>query len=134
MSTHLFIIHFPVSLAVVAAALDLVGIALDDRSLRDWSWRFLIAAAVAEFLAFATGEGARLNALGTGAVSIPRMATHEQWGSVGIWAVAVVALLRSLWRNRLTGMFGWLNLALVLAATGLLVAITFTGSLIRHVG
>lgn len=134
MSAHLFVIHFPVSMAVVAATLDLVGVALDDRSLRDWAWRFLLVAAVAVFLAFATGEGARLNALGTGAVSIPRMATHEQWGSVGIWAVAVAALLRSLWRNRLSGAFGWLNLVLILAATGLLVAITFTGSLVRHGG
>jgi uncharacterized membrane protein len=134
MNAHLFIIHFPVSLAVVAATLDLVGVSLNDNSLRDWAWRFLLVAAIAVFLAFATGEGARLAALGAGGVSIPRVDLHQQWGSVGIWAVIGAALMRTLWRNRLTGAFGWLNLLLLLAATGLLVAITVSGTLVRHGG
>jgi uncharacterized membrane protein len=134
MNAHLFIIHFPVSLAVVAAVLDLVGVSLNDHSLRDWSWRFLIVAAIAVFLAFATGEGARLAALSGGRVPVQRLDLHQQWGSVGIWAVIGVALLRTLWRNRLTGVFGWLNLLLLLAATGLLIAITLSGSLVRHGG
>lgn len=134
MNAHLFLVHFPVSLAVVAAGLDLIGIAMNDRSLRDLAWRFLLVAAVAVFLAFATGEGAQLAALGAGGVSHERVATHAEWGSVGIWAVIGAALLRTLWRQRTSGIFGWLNLVLLLAATGLLVVITFTGTLVRHAG
>ncbi|MDR0787474.1 MAG: hypothetical protein LBG44_06365 [Gemmatimonadota bacterium] len=134
MNAHLFIIHFPVSLAVIAAGLDLFGIAMDDRSLRDWSWRFLLMAAIAVFLAFATGEGAELAALGSGGVPPVRVARHAELGSIGVWGVIGAALLRTLWRKRTGGLFSWLNLAAVLIATGLLIAITFTGTLVRHGG
>lgn len=134
MNAHLFIIHFPVSLAVAAAGLDLIGVAMNDRTLRDWAWRFLLAAAFGVFLAFATGEGAQLAALGSGGVAPDRVATHAEWGSVGVWVVIGAALLRTLWRRRTSGAYGWLNLIVLLAATGLLIAITFTGTIIRHGG
>jgi uncharacterized membrane protein len=132
MNAHLFVVHFPVSLIVVATALDLLGVGMNDRSLREWGGRFLLAAAVAVFLAFATGEGARLAAMSTGAVDLPRMEVHQQWGSVGIWAVIGGALLRTLWRNRLSGLFGWLNLLILLGATALLIAISLSGTAVRH--
>lgn len=134
MSAHLFIIHFPVSLVLAAAALDLIGIATNDRLFRDWAWRFMLAAAIAVFLAFATGESARFAALSGGEVAPDRVATHAEWGSVGVWVVVAAALLRTLWRQRTSGFYAWLNLVVLLVATGLLVAITFTGTLIRHGG
>jgi uncharacterized membrane protein len=134
MNAHLFVIHFPISLVFIAATLDLAGVALDDRSLRDWCWRFLLAGAFAVFLAFVTGEGAKLDALSSGEIDFLQLELHQQWGSVGTWAVVGAALLRTLWRNRLSGSFGWLNLSIVLLTAGLLVAITVSGTLVRHFG
>lgn len=134
MSAHLFIIHFPVSLILVAATLDLIGVAMTEPGLRDWAWRFLIAAAFAVFFAFATGEGARLAALAGGGVPFSPLETHQEWGTVGIWGVIGAALLRTLWRNRISGFYGWLNLFLLLLTAGLLIVITVTGSMVRHGG
>jgi len=134
MNAHLFVIHFPVVLVVVATVFDLVGVGLKDWALRDWAWRFFLVSAIAVFLAFATGDSALMGALSSATVNTPRLDAHMQWGSVGIWAIIGGALLRTLWRNRFTGVYGWLNLIVLLAAMGLLVAITYTGTLVRHGG
>jgi uncharacterized membrane protein len=134
MNAHLFVIHFPVTLVIVATALDLIGVGMNDRALRDWASRFLLVTAIAVFLAFATGEGALLAALsGGGAVDAGRIESHQEWGSVGVWVIIGSALLRTLWRNRLSGPFAWVNLGLLLGSTGLLVAITVSGMAVRHV-
>lgn len=132
MTAHLYIVHFPISLAVVAAVLDIAGISLDDNRLRTLGWAFLLAAAATVFLAFATGEGARLMALSAPTVSEMDIDYHAQWGSAGIWGVIGVALLRTLWRRRTEGLFSWINLGLLLAGTALVIAITTTGMLVRH--
>lgn len=134
MNAHLIVIHFPISLVFVAATLDLLGVALENRSLRDWCWRFLLAGAFAVLLAFVTGEGAKLDALSSGEIDFQQLEVHQQWGSVGIWAVIGAALLRTLWRNRTTGAHGWLNLAVILLTAALLVAITVSGTMVRHFG
>src|SRR5690606_763340 len=128
MNAHLFVIHFPIALVVVATVLDLIGVGMNDRSLREWGGRFLLATAVAVFLAFATAEGAVLAAVSSGTVDGTRIETHQQWGSIGVWVVIGFALLRTLWRQRLSGVYGWINLALLLGATGMLVAITVSGT------
>lgn len=132
MTPHLFIIHFPVSLVLVAAVLEAAGAGLRDRVLRDWAWRMLLAGALAAFLAFVTGEGAMLAALSTPGIDLVRMEAHSQWGSVGTWGLLGAALLRSLWRHRLEGAFGIVNLALPWAASALVVAITLSGTAVRH--
>jgi uncharacterized membrane protein len=134
MSPHLFLIHFPVAFVIVAAVLDAFGISTGNRSVRDWSWRFLLLGAIAVFAAFATGEGAKLNAGSSGAISFPNLELHQQWGSVGLWAIIGAALLRTLWRHRLNGPFSIVNLAIVVLAAALVIGMTLTGTAVRHFG
>lgn len=132
MAVHLFIVHFPVSLLLFGALVDLAGLALNDRALRYRGGQLIIAGGVAAFLGFATGEGAKMIALNVPQIDIGRIATHEQWGSAGAWALLGVALLRTMWRNRLEGPLGWVNLALGLGGTALVIGITVTGTMVRH--
>lgn len=132
MSSHLFIIHFPIALILAGAVIDLVGIALGDREVRGWGGILLMAGGVAAFLAFATGEGARMAAIGTGEIDLVRMEVHQQWGSVGAWVLLLIAFLRALWRRRLEGVHGWLNLGLATIAVVVVIATTVTGTLVRH--
>lgn len=134
MSLHLFVIHFPVALLLLALVTDLAGMGLRDAQLREWSWRLLLLGAVMAFIAVGTGDGARMNAASSGALVAERLAAHEMWGGAGIWAIAGAALLRTLWRRREGLAFSILNLALLMAATGVVVAITLTGTLVRHGG
>ncbi len=71
-------------------------------------------------------------ALGTGEMDLVRMETHQQWGSVGAWALLLIALLRALWRRRLDGGHGWLNLGLAVLAVVVVIGATVTGTLVRH--
>lgn len=132
MPLHLFIVHFPVALIVTAAVLDLIGVALQDRSIRLWAGGFLIVGGFLAFLSFATGEGAKLAVLSSGEIDLMRLELHQQWGAVGAWGLLIAALLRGLWRNRTVGLFGWLNLLIVLAATALVIGITLSGTMVRH--
>jgi uncharacterized membrane protein len=132
MNSHLLIVHFPVSFIVLGAFVELAGAALRDRALRDWAWRLLLMGSLAAFLAFATGESARMAAMGAGYMGGPELETHELWGSVGIWALAVAALLRTLWRHRMEGPFAWINLLLMMGAAAVVVIITVFGTLVRH--
>jgi uncharacterized membrane protein len=132
MSPHLLIVHFPIAFIALAAVVDILGTALKDPPLRDWGWRLLMMGALAGFLAFATGEGARMSALGAGVVETSAMESHQLWGSVGIWALAGAALLRTLWRHRSGTLFVIINLMIMVAAAAITVAITVLGTLIRH--
>jgi uncharacterized membrane protein len=132
MAPHLFIIHFPISLIVAGAFLELLGVAMSDNDFRIWGGRFLIAGGVAAFLGFLSGEGAKLNAMSSTEIGLPALESHQQWGSVGAWALLVVAILRSMWRTRFDGMMGWVNGGLTVVAVALVVAITITGTLVRH--
>jgi uncharacterized membrane protein len=129
---HLFIIHFPIAFIVLGAFLDLTGVALDDRALRIRGGQLLLLGAAASFLAFATGEGAKLMVLSVATISLPALENHQQWGSVGTWGLVGAALLRTLWRNRLAGLHGWLNLAIISAAAVLVIFMTISGTMIRH--
>ena len=132
MTAHLFIIHFPVTLLLIGALADLAGLGLADRALRMRAGQLIILGGVAAFLAFVTGEGAKIAAISTAQVDVSRVASHEQWGSVGTWALIGVALLRTLWRGHLDGPRGWVNALIAVVAAALVIAITVTGSFIRH--
>ena len=132
MSSHLFIIHFPIALVLAGAVIDLFGIALGDRNVRGWGGILLMAGGIAAFLAFVTGEGAHMASVGSGEIDLIRMEIHQQWGSVGAWALLLIALLRALWRRRLEGGHGWLNLGLAAIAVIVVIATTVTGTLVRH--
>lgn len=132
MAPHLFIIHFPVALIVAGAFLELVGVALSDSSYRVWGSRFIIAGGVAAFLGFLSGEGAKLNALSSSEIGAAALESHQQWGSVGAWALLVIAILRSMWRNRFDGAMAWVNGGLALVAVALVIGITISGTMVRH--
>jgi uncharacterized membrane protein len=131
-TAHLLIIHFPVSLILIGAVYDLLGVGTGERAYRERAGIFLLAGAVASFLAFVTGEGAKFVAIASAGVSIQQIEVHQQWGSVGVWALLGAALLRTLWRKRQSGAHGWLNLAVIVAAAVLVVAITVSGLRVRH--
>jgi uncharacterized membrane protein len=132
MTAHLFIVHFPVSLIFIGALLDIIGHGIAERDVRRWAGRLFMMGAAAAFLAFATGENAKLVAIGAPSVDLMQLQAHQQWGSVGAWGLAIAGALRALWRERLDGLFGWLNLAIVIAGSGIVLGITLTGTLIRH--
>lgn len=132
MNTHLFIIHFPIAAAVLAAAAELIGLASDNAALRVRGGQLLMIAGFAALLAFLSGEGARLAAVNTGEVDIARLTLHEQWGSVGAWVLVGAAMGRGVWRNRFDGAIGWMNAAIVLLAAAMAVGITLTGTGVRH--
>jgi len=134
MTPHLFIVHFPVSLILAGILIDLVGVAMSDEVTRSWGSRLLIVGGFLGFAAFATGEGAKFVALASQELDLTRLTRHEQWGSVGAWGLLIMAFLRTLWRNRFTGLHGWLNLALGVSGAILVVMITITGNLVRHGG
>src|SRR5690606_31052651 len=54
---HLFIVHFPVALVLVGAAVDLVGVATASPPTRRWGGILVMLGAVAALLAFWTGQG-----------------------------------------------------------------------------
>jgi uncharacterized membrane protein len=130
---HLFIIHFPIALILLGALVDLGGLALDDRALRIRAGQLIMLGSAMAFLAFVTGEGAKLAVLSVPTISLTALESHQQWGSVGTWGLVGAALLRTMWRNRLTGLHSWLNLGVAAAAALLVVFITLSGTAIRHV-
>lgn len=132
MSAHLFIVHFPVAVILIGALADLAGLGLADRALRYRGGQLLIIGGFAAFLAFVTGEGAKIIALNAPAIDVGRIAAHEQWGSVGTWVLLGIAIVRTMWRNRLDGPMGWLNLVLAAGATVLVIGITLSGTMVRH--
>lgn len=135
MPIHLFIVHFPVALVLVGAAVDLVGVATASPPTRRWGGILVMLGAVAALLAFWTGQGALSALASEGAFAhLPAVESHAQMGAVGVWAVAVAGGLRALWRSRLVGFYGWINLALALLAALVAIGITLTGTAIRHGG
>lgn len=132
MNAHLFIIHFPVALIVLGAAAELAGVGLGDRALRVRAGQLLIIGGIAAFLAFVTGEGAKLAAINSGELDLLRLTAHEQWASVGAWALLGAAVARAMWRHTFEGAMGWVNLAIAMTAAALVVAITLSGTVVRH--
>lgn len=132
MNTHLFIIHFPIAAAVIGAAVELIGVAVGNPALRVRGGQLLMIAGFSAFLAFLTGDGARLAAINTGEIDLTRLALHEQWGSVGTWVLVGGAMARGVWRNRFDGAIGWLNVAIIVLSAAVAVAITITGTGVRH--
>lgn len=133
MPAHLFLIHFPVALVVVGAMLDVIGALGGRPDARRWGGAFLIMGAAAALLAFWTGQAA-LDHLAGGAplLGSPVVEAHTQWGGAGVWPLAGAGMLRAAWRSRLDGLHGWVNLAAAVVAALLVVAITLSGTAIRH--
>jgi uncharacterized membrane protein len=134
MTAHIFIIHFPVALIVMGAVVEVLGVSLAAPRLRHMAWILILTGAVASFLAFVTGEGARIAALGPGTLDFERLEHHEQWASVGTWGLIGGALLRTLWRDRTSGWAGMVNLIVALLLAALVVMITLSGTMVRHGG
>lgn len=133
MPAHLLIVHFPIALVVVGAMVDAVGTLAGRREVRRWGGTLLMLGAAAALLAFWTGQGA-LDRLGGGASlhASPTLEAHTQWGGAGVWPLAAAGMLRAAWRSRLDGPYGWANLAVAVLAAALVVAITLSGTAIRH--
>ncbi|MEX2583908.1 MAG: DUF2231 domain-containing protein, partial [Gemmatimonadota bacterium] len=121
MTTHLFLVHFPVTLILTGAIIDLIGAAVSKPETRAWGGRLLIVGGFISFLAFGTGEGAKLSAMASQELDIMLLTQHEQWGSVGAWGLVIMAFLRGIWRNRFQGMHSWLNAGLGVGAAVLVV-------------
>lgn len=134
MPAHLYLAHFPVALVTLGAAADLAGAALRDERLRRFGGVLLIAGALAAFLTFLTGQNALAMALSRVHPGNPAIETHTQWGGAGVWVVVGAGMLRALWRDRLTGVYGWVTLAAGVAAAVVVTALAFTGTAISHGG
>jgi uncharacterized membrane protein len=132
MPLHLFVVHFPVALVVAGAAADAGGAVLRTPRVRAVAGVLLIAGGALAFLAFLTGGGALQAALARVPPGDPRLEAHQQWGAAGVWLLLGAAGLRLAWRRRLDGARGWLALAAALASAALVVAITLSGTAIRH--
>jgi uncharacterized membrane protein len=132
MNTHLFIVHFPVSLLLLGLLVDLAGVGLGDRALRARAGQLIILGGVLALIAFATGSGAKVSAVSAGRVDLVRMGVHEQWGALGAWALLGAAIARAMVKRRFDGPMGWVNLGIAAAAAALVVAITISGMRVVH--
>jgi uncharacterized membrane protein len=132
MTTHSFIVHFPVSLILAGVIIDLFGTAVADTGARLWAGRLLIAGGFLAFLAFGTGEGAKFAALASQELDVQLLTRHEEWGSVGAWVLLIMAFLRAVWRNRFQGAHSWMNAGLGVVGAAVVIGITLSGTLVRH--
>jgi uncharacterized membrane protein len=132
MPAHLFIVHFPVVLLVVGAAADVLGVLTRNAALRAGAGWLIILGALAALLAFMTGGAALSYLLLSQPPGAEAVALHAQWGSAGLWPITVTGALRALWRRRLHGAPGWVNLAMAVVSAVVVVGATVTGTAIRH--
>lgn len=132
MNTHLFVIHFPIAAASLGAFAELVGVASGNAALRVRGGQLLMVAGFAALLAVLTGEGAKLAAFAAGQLDPGRLALHEQWGSVGAWVLVGAGMARAVWRHRLDGPMGWVNVGIALVAVAIALGVTITGTAVRH--
>jgi uncharacterized membrane protein len=131
-SLHLTLVHFPIALLVVGAGMDLIGAAMDREPIRRLAGVLLMLGAGAAVLAFLTGQDAADRTVGRIHPTDPRLDLHAQWGAVGSWALAGAGVLRGMWKDRLSGTYGWINVGIALVAAALVVAIGLTGTEISH--
>jgi uncharacterized membrane protein len=132
MQLHLFVVHFPLALILVGAVADAIGAASGSERLRTWAGALLILGSFTALLAFLTGAGAASIALSRPQPEYQLVAYHSQWGGAAIWPIVGVGLLRGLWRNRLQGIRGWVNLAAAILSAVLIYMISATGVAISH--
>jgi uncharacterized membrane protein len=132
MPLHLFIAHFPLALILVGAVADAIGVVSGIERIRSWAGALLMLGAFAALLAFLTGAGATSIALSRPRPEYQLVATHSQWGGAAIWPIVGAGLLRGLWRNRLQGIRGWVNLAAAILSAVLVFLISATGVAISH--
>ncbi len=132
MPLHLFIAHFPLALIVLGAAADLLGTVLRREGLRRWAGTLLIAGAAFALLALVSGARAMSVVLSQPDPPYQLVAQHSQWGGAAIWPLAGGGVLRAIWRGRLTGIHGWLLLALAIVSAVLIVFISISGVAISH--
>jgi uncharacterized membrane protein len=129
---HVFIVHFPLALILLGAAGDLVGTAMSSKPLRTWAGTLLILGAFAALLAFFTGAGAASIAWGRPNPDYVLIEAHSQWAGAALWPIVAAGALRAVWRTRLTGSHGWLNLAAALLSAVLIIGISASGIAIAH--
>jgi uncharacterized membrane protein len=132
MPLHLFIVHFPLALILVGAVADVIGSASGSERMRSWAGALLMIGSFTALLAFLTGAGATSIALSRPQPEFQLVATHSQWGGAAIWPIAGAGILRGLWRNRLQGIRGWVNLAAAVLSAFLVFMISATGVAISH--
>lgn len=132
MTTHLFVIHFPIAAAMIGAFAEVVGVASGNAALRVRGGQLLMIAGFAALLAVLTGDGAKLAAISSGQLDPNRLALHEQWGSVGAWVLVGAATARAVWRHRLEGPMSWVNVGIALVAVAIALGVTITGTGVRH--
>jgi uncharacterized membrane protein len=129
---HLFVAHTPLVLVVLGAVVDLVGAATGQDAWRRWATPLLIIGAAAAVVAFATGQGAAAHAFARPSPQFARIDVHAQLGGAAVWVLVIMGGLRAIWRNRLHGLHGWINLAASALAAALVIAITYSGLAIAH--
>jgi uncharacterized membrane protein len=129
---HLWLVHFPVALLLLGAAVDAAGAALRGPRVRAFAGALLVLGAAFAVLAFLTGQGALFHAMTRIPPGDPRLDAHAQWGGAGVWALAAAGVLRALWHGRLEGARGWAALAVALFSAALVAAMTLTGAAISH--
>jgi uncharacterized membrane protein len=132
MPIHLFVSHFPVALVIAGALVDLVGTAAGDSSMRRGAGHLLIAGALAAFASFFTGGAALSAYLMQNPAPTAAVESHTQWGGAGVWLVCGAGAVRLLWARRLDGPYGWASLGVAVGAATVVVAITLSGTAIRH--
>ena len=132
MPLHVFIVHFHAALVVTGAAADLLGLATGRTGLRRAAGALLVLGAAVAVLAFLTGGGALQAVYPRVGVANTHVESHAQWGGAGVWPVAILGVLRLLWRDRLFGAYGWALAAASILSAILVVAITLSGLTISH--
>ena len=132
MTAHVWLAHFPVSLMVTGAAVDVIGAATGREGLRKGAGALLVLGAAAALLTFLTGQGALMAAGARIGAANPHVEGHTQWGGAGVWPLVVLGFLRVAWRNRLDGVHGWVLLAAAVASAALVLAIVAGGLAIAH--
>lgn len=126
--------HFPIALLSVGAVLDVMGAVSRNEQLRRGAGVLLILGAASALAAFFTGQGAIPQALPRLVPEDPRLEAHTQWAAGGLWITVVAGVLRILWRNRLSGPYGWATLLAGALSALLILFVGLSGSAISHGG
>ena len=98
-NVHPLVIHFPIVLWMIAAAIELIEVVVGRPTwLRTVSTSFYIAGAAAAGAAYLTGARAGSTVLVPG-MAHPALAAHRSWALATTWYCAVAALVRLVaWR------------------------------------
>lgn len=88
---HPSLVHFPIALAITAAAAELAGLVFRIRALRDFAFVAVLLAGLAVVPVYLTGHAAH-ERKGRMATSLAaRVERHEDWGTATMWVVLAAA-------------------------------------------